>query len=466
MTAVAPGVPAAAFRWDGARILVLVVLCTAQLIESIDVTVVNVALPAIGAGLDLDDTDLQWVVSAYVVLFGGCLLLGGRCADLLGMRRVFMTGIALFTLASLACGLTDSGTALVVSRAVQGLAAAFIAPAALGMLSSVFPDGPARARAMGIWGAVTGVSASLGVVAGGLLTTGPGWRWIFFVNLPIGLGLLLAAARWLPPGRGTRTLRDLDVRGAALVTASMLLLVFGASQSGGRGSGSAVWVTALVLGAVALAVFVRHEIRLGDRALIPVGLLRTGSVAAANLLAVLVGSGMLGMFFLLSLYQQEVLHLSALRTGLNYLPLTALLMVCAFAAPVLVQRIGLRAVLVIGCALASAGVVLMSMADPTSGVFVAVIGPSMIAAPGLALTFIPLTMAAVAGLEPAQAGVAAGLANATRTVGGALGLAGVSAVVASQAGAGADAAIGRGFLVCAAFLGVGALVAAGVFSRE
>lgn len=470
MTAVAQSRAAEAFRWSTVRIVALATLCTAQLIESIDVTVVNVALPAMKLDLGLTQASLQWVVSAYTVLFGGFLLLGGRCGDLLGRRRTFMAGVLSFTAASLLCGAAPTGAVLIVGRAVQGLAAAFVAPATLASIAITFPEGAPRNRAMGIWGAVTGISASVGVVAGGLLVDGVGWRWIFFINVPIGLMLLAIAPRSLPHDEPTQSGAGFDAVGAASVTTGMLALVFAAVQSVGYGIGSFRALAPLGIAALSFAFFAAHEGRIATHPLVPRELLRNRSVAAANVVAVLVGSSMLAMFFLISLSQQQVHHLSALQTGVDYLPLTALLMICAFLAGPLVARLGVGGVVALGSGLATVGILLFSLGG--SRVFASIIGPSLVVGPGLALTFIPMTSAAVSGVRPDLAGLAAGLANATRTAGGSLGLAVVSALVASRAHALAGertpagalgGGISLGFLACAGLMGSAALCALVLF---
>ena len=466
MTAVAPA-PASQFRWRAVHVMALATLCVAQLIESVDVTVVNVALPAIKAGLGFSDGGLQWVVSAYTVLFGGFLLLGGRCGDLLGKRKVFAAGVAIFTSASLVCGLAPTATVLVAGRAVQGLAAALVAPATLALIATIFPEGKPRDRAMALWGAVTGVSASVGVVAGGLLADGPGWRWIFFVNVPIGVALIAAVHRCLPPDARSATAGRFNIAGAAAVTAGSLGLIYAAVTSVDHGFSRVDTLLPLAAALLCLAFFAVHEVHAGSGALVPAELWRNRSVTAANLVSVLVGSAMLAMFFFMSIYQQQVLHLSAFDTGLNYLPLTGLLMAGSFAAPPLIARIGVRSVLGWGCGLACAGMLMLSRAEPAAGVFSNVIAPSCLVGPGLAFAFVAMTMAAVSGVRAEQAGLAAGLANATRTAGGALGLAVISAVVTSHsdrpgtdAGAGA---IPTAFRLSAALMAAAAVCAVVAF---
>lgn len=411
------------------------------------------------------------MVSAYTALFGGFLLLGGRCGDLLGKRVVFIAGVSGFTAASLVCGVAPSDTVLIAGRAAQGLAAAFVAPATLALITTIFPQGAPRDRAMGIWGAVTGVSASLGVICGGVLADGPGWRWIFFINIPIGIALLVAAPRYLPNDARAAVRPRLDFAAAATATVGTLALVFAAAESAIHEVAGPRVLLPFAVAVVCFAAFIVQERRGGPAALVPLKLLRNRGVAAANVVAALVGSAMLAMFFFLSLYQQQVLHLSALETGLNYLPLTGLLMGASFVAAVLTGKFGVRVVLTAGCTAAAAGMVLLSGADADSSVFAAVIGPSLLLGPGLAFAFIGMTMAAVTGVPPDVAGLASGLANATRTAGGALGLAVISAVVTSQGhsvaggitrAAAASDAISVGFVASAALMavaGVAALVA-------
>jgi EmrB/QacA subfamily drug resistance transporter len=468
--------PDARFRWTRAPVIALAVLCMAQLLEAIDITVVNVALPTIKHDLSFSTASLQWVVNAYAVLFGGFLLLGGRAGDLLGRRRVLVTGITVFTAASLASGLAPSASVLVATRAVQGLAAAFASPMTLGMLASIFPEGPPRSRAIALWGATAGVSSSLGLVLGGLLVSGPGWRWIFFVNVPLGALMLAAAPRYLPADRPARHHRRFDAPGAVSVTAAMILLAYAVVQTDTHPWGSARTIALLAGAGALLAYFIVNEALIAQEPLVPFSLLRNRSVTAANIVQGVCTSGLFAMFYFTSLYQQQVLHYSALKTGIAFVPLTATLVVVAGLGPLLTRRIGVRFVLAAGAAIGAVGLALFARISPTGGVFTDIIGPSMVLSTGFALMFIPLTIAAVAGVPASQTGVASGLLNTTRQVAGALGLAILATLVAARTThllhAGHSATVAQsdgfhlGYTIAAVLMGLTALAALTLFRDE
>jgi len=420
------------FQWTRAHTAALITLCLAQLIESLDVTVVNVALPAIKSDVGFSQSTLQWVVSAYTVLFGGFLLLGGRSGDLFGKRRVFSTGVAVFALASLTTGLASSAVLLTTGRALQGLSAAFVSPMTLAMIAAAFPEGAARNRAFGVWGTTTGISTSVGVLLGGVLTSGPGWRWIFFINIPIAALLLLGARRYLPVDGPTANLRSFDLIGAVLVTGGVSTAVYACVQTQDHAWTSTRTISLLAAAIALLVGFLLHETRLARKPLVTFEIFKARAVTGANVVAVFVGAALLAMFYVLSLYEQQVLHYSALKTGLSYLPLTAMMTACAFLAPVLIPKIGIRAVILLGSIIATVGLVLFARMTPTGDLWSDVIGPSLVVGPGLALTFIPMSMAAVSGVEPENVGLASGVANVTRTLGGALGLAIIATLAAAK----------------------------------
>ena len=380
------------FVWSARHTVALLALCLAQLLDAVDVTVVNVALPTIRSDLRFTDASLPWVVNAYAVVFGGFMLLGGRAGDLLGKRRVLMTGISLFTAASLASGLAGSPALLIATRAAQGLAAALIAPATIAIIASMFPEGRPRNRALGVWGATTGVSSTLGVAAGGLLVGGPGWRWIFYVNIPVGLFLLLVAPRCLANDRPAGPRPRFDALGAVTVTAGVALLAYALVQTNTHAWGSQRTILLLIAAAAVLVYFVVHETVIEKRPLIPFSIFANRSVLGANVVAAIIGGGMLSLFYLISLYEQEVLHYSALKTGLSYLPLTIALVAFAGVGPLLLRKMTIGALLALGSCVAAAGLLLLAGDSPTAGLFRNVIGPSLVLAPGLALTFIPVTM--------------------------------------------------------------------------
>ena len=467
---------APAFVWTGAHVVILVVFCFAQLLEAVDITVVNVALPTIKNDLHFTPNGLQWIVNGYTVVFGGFLLLGGRTGDLLGRRKVFLAGIGAFTLASLLSGLAQDAAGLVAARVLQGLAAAFFVPMTLAMTASIFPDGKVRNRALGIMGATAGVSASLGVTVGGLLASSVGWRWIFFVNIPIGALMLLVGSRFIPaqPPRGRH--HQFDVLGAVTATLGTTLLAYTAVQTDTHPWGSARTISLLIASVVLLGYFVVQETRIAREPLVQFSIFRNRAVTGANIVGALVGSGMIAMFYFISLYQQEVLHYSAVKTGVTYLPLTLSLIAFAGLAPLLIPRIGVRWVTVLGCLIAIGGLVLFDRASPTGSAWKDIIGPSLVLGPGMSLTFIPLTIASVAGVTSEQTGLAAGLANVTRTVGGALGLAVIATLAANRTASlltqghtqvsALDLGFKYGFVVSAIMLGIAAAAAILLFRGE
>lgn len=480
------GTSADEFQWHRAAWIALAVLCLAQLVDTIDVTIVNVTLPAIKNGLGFSEGGLQWVVNAYAVCYGGFILLGGRTGDLAGRRRVFMMSVAVFTAASLASGLAPDAWSLIASRSAQGLAAAFMSPATLAMLASTFPEGITRNRAVGIWGAVSGLGGGLGVVLGGLLTSGPGWRWIFFINIPIGAVILGLSPFCLQRGRPAHSARKFDLAGAVTATGGVGLLAYALVTAG---SG----LVRLILAGVALALilaFVVIESRTADP-LMPFSMFRNRAVAGANMVAPLIGASTFAMFFFISLYEQQVLGYSALRTALVYLPLTAAFIIGAGLSPRITPRIGVRGGLVAGSALGAVGLALLARLAPQANIGVAVIAPSVVIGIALGLTFVPLSLASVSGVDRSSVGLASGMMNATRMVGGALGMALVAGVALDRAShlipgrrlsqaasllsahhleSGAKAALVSGFkfgfLVAAALLVLAAVTAAKAFKDE
>ena len=425
----APSVPTA--PPDPRRWWALILLAVADFVVILDATIVNVALPTIGTDLHAGTGDLAWVVSAYVLAFGGLLLLGGRLADLFGRRRLFIAGLTLFGLASLAGGFATSIEQLIAARVVQGIGAAALAPAARSMLTVVFPAGAERARAMGVWAAVAGSGSVVGLVLGGILTTGLGWAWVLWVNVPI---VLIAAAitpRLLDESRADAPDRSVDVVGAVLVTGSLVSALYALVQAGEAGWGSAQTVGLLALAAGLLALFVLVESRVAAP-LVPLQVFRLGDVRGANIAMTVMAAAMVGLFFVLVLYTQQVLGWSALTSGLSQLPMGLALMTVAGLAGPLTERIGAKPVLVLGLAVFTAGLAWYAQL-PAHGSYVAdLLGPSLVVATGLGLAFVALTVASVSGVDPDHLGLAGGLITTTQQIGGALGLAIVTAVVASQ----------------------------------
>ncbi|WP_433894034.1 MFS transporter [Streptomyces sp. CA-111067] len=471
-----PASTAPEFVWTGRHTVALALLCLAQLIELIDVTVVNVTLPTMQRDLHFTPDSLSWVINAYTVVFGGLLLLGSRVGDLLGRRRVFLSGVALFTAASLASGLAQNADMLITTRALQGLSAAFVAPMTLAIIATTFPEGRARNRALAIWGGTAGISGSLGVTVGGLIAGGPGWRWIFFVNIPLGLLMLALAPRFLAADRPARRHRSFDTAGAVAVTAGFSLFAYAVSQTGEHPWGSARTIGLLAGSAALLGYLVVHETRIAQDPLIPFSIFANRSVTGANAVAALVGGGMVAMFYFISLYLQQTLHYSAVKAGLMYLPMTGTVLVFAGVAPLLVPLIGVRYVLVLGTLVAAAGLLVFAHDSPTGGLWRNVVLPSVLAGLGLALTFVPMTIASVAGVPPSMTGLASGLANVSRTAGGALGLSVTVSIAASrtahrmaaghpQATALSDG-FTLGFTVSAAVMAAAAVAAFALFRGE
>lgn len=438
--AAAPAVPtgedgdivAAPFVWTGTHVLALVILLLASLLEYMDISVVNVALPTMRTDLGFSQTNLQWVVNAYTVCFGGVLLLGGRAGDLLGKRRVLLGGIALFTAASLASGLAQNSGTLIATRALQGLASALVSPTTLALIAANFPEGKARNLALGLYGGIAGASSAFGVTVGGLLVSGPGWRWIFFINIPVGLFLLAAAPRYLRADRLGHHHRRFDLLGALSVTGGVGLLAYAVSQTDQYAWGSSRTVGLLTGAAVLLMYFVIHEALIAKEPLIPLWIFKNRSLTGASVIGTLWFSALFAMFYFLSLYEQQVLHATALRTGLSYLPLCTIMIVFSGVAPLLVPRLGVRYVLALGSLIAVCGLLLAAHISPHGHIWPDVIPPTMIVAPGLALLFVPTTIAAVAGVAPALTGLASSISIVSRTVGAAVVLAVLATLAANR----------------------------------
>jgi EmrB/QacA subfamily drug resistance transporter len=460
-----------------AKNLALVLLAMTQFVIVIDASIVNVALPSIGAHLHFARVDLSWVVNAYVLTFGGFLLLGGRMADLLGRRRMFMLGLVVFSLASFAGGIAQSEGWLIAARAVQGLGAAIVSPAALSIITVTFAEGAERNRALGIWGAVAGAGGAAGVLLGGILTSGLSWRWVLFVNVPIGLAAALLAPRTLHESRAEDGTTTFDLPGAVTVTAGLSLLVYAVVDTVNSGWGSTATLLRLAGAAVLLIAFLGIELR-SRHPLMPVSIFRLRTLRGANIVGLLVGMSLFSMFFFISLYLQDVMHYSPIKTGISYLPLAVGIIISAGAAAQLVTRVGFKSPLIAGMLLIAAGLFWFSQVPGTGGSFAAdVLGPSLLAAVGLGLSFVPVTIAAVTGTKPHEAGLASGLINTSEQVGGALGLAILATVANSRTQSLFHAGIhssaialtkgyDRAFLVGAGFAVAGAILAAVLISSR
>jgi EmrB/QacA subfamily drug resistance transporter len=419
------------------RWIALALLCVAQFVVVLDASIVNVALPTIGEALNFSESQLPWVVNAYVLTFGGFLLLGGRMADLLGRRRIFMGGLILFALASLAGGLATNSGQLIAARAVQGLGAAILSPAALSIVATTFRDGAERNRALGIWGAVAGSGGAAGVLLGGVLTEGLGWEWVLWVNVPIGIAAAAIAPSLIAETRDEGGVRHFDVAGATTITLGLSALVFGLLDAERAGWGSAQTIGTLAASALLLAAFVAIE-RRSRAPLVPFSIFRIRTITGANIVGILVGASLFSMFFFISLYMQQVLGYSPIHAGLSYLPLAVSIIISAGVASQLVTKVGFKPILAIGMALIAAGLVWFSQISVHGSFLADILGPSLLAAVGLGFAFVPVTIAAVSGIEDREQGLASGLINTSQQVGGALGLAILAAVANSIIGSSHD----------------------------
>jgi len=474
MTTIVEDAPAYTPR---AKNIALLLLATTQFVIVIDASIVNVALPSIGTALHFARADLSWVVNAYTLTFGGFLLLGGRLADLLGRRRMFMAGLVLFTLASLAGGLAQSEGWLVAARAVQGLGAAIVSPAALSIITTTFAEGAERNRALGIWGAVAGAGGAAGVLLGGILTSGLSWRWVLFVNVPIGLAAAALAPRTLVESRADDGTNTFDLPGAVTVTAGLSMLVYAIVNAVKAGWGSSTTLLLIVGAVVLLVAFLLIESR-QRQPLMPFSIFRLRTLRGANIVGLLIGMSLFSMFFFVSLYLQNVLHYSPIKTGFAYLPLAVGIILSAGAASALVTRFGFKPPLIAGLLLIAGGLFWFSQVPGTGGSFASdVLGPSLLAAVGLGFAFVPVTIAAVTGTRPHEAGLASGLINTSQQVGGALGLAILATIANSRtqgllhagthnAAVALSKGFDRAFLVGSGFALAGAILAALLISSR
>ena len=406
--------------------LALNLLCLVQFMVVLDIAIVNVALPSIQIDLGFSQENLQWVISAYALVFGGFLLLGGRLADLLGRRRMFMAGLVVFTVGSLLCGLSWSEGSLIAARALQGLGAAIISPAALSILTTTFREGRERNIALGAWGAVGGLGAAAGVLLGGVLVDVLSWQWIFFVNVPVGILGLIAAPILLVESRDERE-SSFDVLGALLVTSglSILVLAITKGQTWGWSSGRTIGV--FVASAVLIALFILQESRT-THPLMPFSIFRLQTLTAANIVMFIMGTALFSMFLMLTLYMQQVLHFSPLKTGVGYLAVAGTAIIWANVAAAAVTRVGVKPTLVVGMSVMTVGLVLFTQVSP-DGTYLRNLMPGfLVIGFGMPLAFVSLTIAALAGTRPHEAGLASGLINTSQQVGGAVGIAILSTV--------------------------------------
>jgi len=411
--------------------IVLVLVCLAQFMVVLDSTIVNVALPSIQQDLDLSEANLQWIVNAYALVFGGFLLLGGRTGDLIGRKRLFLGGLVVFTIASLMNGLAVNEGMLIGSRALQGLGAAFISPAALSIISTTFEEGKERARALGVWAAIAIGGAAIGLILGGVLTQLFSWPWIFFVNVPVGVVAFVLSLRLIPESRDEHARRAFDVGGAISVTGGLMALVYAIVNAETDGWGSPVTIGAFAVSSVLLASFVLIELR-SKAPLVRLSIFRVRSLLTANVVMLLVASGMFAMFFFNTLYIQRVLGYGPLEAGLAFLPFTAGVMISAGLASQFAPRVGVRPVAVLGMAVSAVGMLLL-VRLPVDGTYLADVLPSLVVTSlGMGAVFMPLTLIATTGLQDEDQGLASGLFNTSQQIGGALGLAILSTVAASK----------------------------------
>jgi EmrB/QacA subfamily drug resistance transporter len=442
---------------------VLAVVAIAQFMVILDSTVVNVALPTIRTDLGFSEQNLSWILNAYTLMFGGFLLLGGRAADRLGRRRLFVAGIALFSGASFICGLSQSEPMLLIARGAQGLGGAMVSPAALSIILTTFAEGSERNRALGIWGAIAGAGGAVGVLLGGVIVQAISWRWVFFINVPIGAFVLVATPRIVPESRSAAAAkRGYDAGGAIAITLGLIALVFTLIKSNSWGWGSGKTIAGFAIAAILIAAFVAIEKRHPDP-LVPLRIFSNRSLAASDVTMLLVAAGLFGMFYFCTLYLQQVLGYSALKTGVSYLPFSLTLVAASTGASRLVDRFSPKPVLVTGLLVSTVGFVLMTQVTGHSDYARHVLPAFLILAVGLGLSFVPITIAATTGVAPGDSGLASGLLNTTQQVGGSLGLAILSTVSTTRVthalhgGAALPAALTHGFK--GAF-GVGAILCA------
>jgi EmrB/QacA subfamily drug resistance transporter len=417
------------------RWLILAVVGAAFFMTILDVAIVNVAIPSIEKDLSISEQRVQWVITAYAITFGGFLLLGGRMADLLGRRRIFIAGLILFTLASLACGLSKSaGSAglLITARAVQGLGAAIISPAALSIVTTTFTEGAERNKALGIWGALGGSGAAAGVLFGGILVKYLGWAWIFFVNVPVGATVLFLTTRIVPESTADVGHRRFDVAGAVTVTAGLATLVYAISKAPNVGWGATRTIVLLIVAAALLATFVLIELR-GSAPLMPFRIYRNRSLSGANVVGFLMGFVIFANFFLLTLYVQQVLGWSALKTGVTFLATAGTTVLWAGVAQALTTKIGPRPVMTGGLLVLAAALYLYTRIPVQGHYWPDLLPAYLIFAAGLALTFIPVSIAAFVGVAGHEAGLASGLLNTSQQIGGAIGVAVCTTIFTTQA---------------------------------
>ena len=413
-------------RWSALALIV-----TAQFMVILDVAIVNVALPSIKSDLGFSQTSLQWVISAYAIMFGGVLLLGGRLADLLGRRRLFVAGLALFAASSLLCGLAWSEGSLITFRALQGLGGALLAPAALSLLMTTFAEGRERNLALGIYGAASGSGAAAGVLLGGLLTSYLSWSWIFFINVPVGIAAIVLTPVLLRESRADLAHRHLDVAGAVTITSGLMLLVYAMTRATTDGWGSSATIGLLAASAALVTAFVLVELR-SPSPLLPMRIFRSRTLSAANGAMAIVGAVAFSEFFVLTLYLQDVLHYSPVQSGVAFTGFALTVVVMSNIAQVIVGRVGVRPTLVAGLLTSALSVALLTRLPVDGHYFWDLFPAFVLGGAGMGLSFVPVTIAGLTGVDRSDAGAASGLINTSRQIGGAIGIAAVSAIAAAS----------------------------------
>jgi len=440
--------------------LALALLSVVQFMVVLDIAIVNVALPSIQVDLGFSQEDLQWVVSAYALVFGGFLLLGGRAADLLGRRRIFLGGLIVFTLASLFAGLAWSEASLITARSLQGLGAAIISPAALSILSTTFAEGRERNIALGVWGAVGGFGAAAGVLLGGILTDALSWEWIFFVNVPVGAAAFALTPFLLAESRDARA-KSFDVPGAVLVTAGLSTLVYAITEAGRDGWFAPQTVGFFAAAIVLLVAFVAWEMR-HPEPLMRLGIFQNRTVTGANVAGFIVGTAMFSMFLMLTLYMQQVLGYSAMKTGVAYLAVAGTAIVWSAVAAQLVTRVGVKPVLVVGMTTLTVGLLYFTQVSVGGSYLTDLLPGFLLIGVGIGFSFVPISIAALAGVRASEAGLASGLINTSQQIGGALGIAALSTIATSRA----EDAVASGTAVPAALVDgfTGAFIAGAIIA--
>lgn len=457
--------------------LILALLAIAQFMVVLDSAIVNVALPAMEKALHFDPASLQWVVTSYTLAFGGFLLLGGRAADLYGRRKVLLTGVAAFTILSLAIGLSGSSLFVIIFRALQGLAAAFMSPAALSILLTTFSEGKDRNRALGVWSAVGAGGAAVGVLLGGILTQYLGWEWNFFINVPIGIAVFYGLRKFVPAHIQEESDKNLDIPGAILVTGGLIGLVYALVEAPNWGWTSFNTIGLFALSVVLLIAFTVNESR-AKHPLMPLSIFKIRNVSAANLMMVPVMAGLMGMFFFVSLYVQGTLQYSPVLTGLSFLPIPLIIGITSTYAPRLVGKVGFKPLLVTGTSLLTVGTFLLSFVTPEGTYLANVLPGLLVMALGAGITFVSVSVAATSGVPAHEAGLASGLLSTSQQMGGALGLAILSGVASAAAAAslasGSASSVAHAsvagyraaFLVAAVLTGIALLIAIFVIRQQ